>query len=88
MESPTSSEPERVTFVENIAVGGHLSTFHDALRVTLQRVEHESPGTVASVRVNVVRRMTVPEVARLKLDPAVGTWFEVTGDVLRVPGTR
>jgi hypothetical protein len=84
----TQTQYERLAFVENVVFDDHVSPFRDVLRRTLQRIEHDTAGTVVSVRVNMVRHMTAPEIARLNLDPTQGTWLELIGDVLRVPTER
>lgn len=75
---------ERTTFVEHLIVDERVATFGAVLRQSLQRIERDTRGLTAPPSITLVRRMSLVEVARLKLEPRTGTWFEVEGDMIRI----
>lgn len=78
----------RIVFVERLVVDGQPCAFGAVLEAMVRRLERETPRRAGPVRVNVVRRMASSEVARLRLEPASGAWFEVCGEIQHVPADQ
>lgn len=72
----------RVQFVRHVVVTGAVEPA-DLLQETLKSFEGDRPEITRSVRIDLVRRMTSVEIARLHLAPETATWLEVRGSAQR-----
>jgi len=72
----------RLQFVRHVVVTGGVETA-DLLQETLKSSERDRPEIARSLRIDLVRRMTSVEIARLHLAPETATWLEVRGSAQR-----
>jgi hypothetical protein len=73
----------RLQFVRHVVLTGGGVQPADLLQETLKSFERDRPEIARSVRIDLVRRMTSVEIARLHLTPETAIWLEVRGSAQR-----